>query len=138
MTRLQLLAMAVAHERRAVMTAVATFALDEARRRSSGPFSSAELAAADHPYARRHGGAFSGAYPPGTINVQRGAFLSGWEMDIGPDSARVSNQTEVADFLKDGTRFMVPRPVGDEVEAAAGEEIGRQEALAEARLEAVR
>lgn len=100
----------------------------EAIRRSSGPLSLKELARRDHPYATRHGPLGATAQQPeggpGIINVQSGDFRSDWVADRPrvtdggrAISGRLSNQNEIADILKDGTRVMVPRPIERDLEA---------------------
>ena len=74
----------------------------EAVRRSSGTATEAELRAADHPYARRHG---SPLWDPSTINVGRGDFRAAWATDSVPGpyglmARSVSNRSAVAPFLE--------------------------------------
>jgi hypothetical protein len=100
----------------------------EADRHSSGPHSLVELAAMDYPYARRHGRAL---LDPSTINVQSGEFRAAWSapqvMRFGQDlSARLVNDADVANWLRDGTRYMVPRPIGDYLESYAEKELERR------------
>lgn len=83
------------------------------RANSSGPFSLPELAAAGHPYARRRP---NPAYDPAIINVHRGRFRAGWQAVSafayrGGRTAFILNLSDVAGYLKTGTRFMVRRPV---------------------------
>lgn len=122
--------------KRELMTA-ANQAIDRgysaARGLSSGPLSLKELARRDHPYARRHGpqgnvaqqprlGTYDMGYQgPGGINVQTGQFKAQWEVDHAQPSDRgvtaaLFNDDEKADLLKEGTRFMVPRPIEQVVE----------------------
>jgi len=94
--------------------------LEEARRRSSGRYSLAELARMDHPYARRHG---SPRLDASTINVQSGVFRSAWRSDDprageAPIAGRIFNDSAVADYLDNGTRTMFARPIGTAVEEA--------------------
>lgn len=99
----------------------------EAVRRSSGPFKTPELRRRGHPYATRHGPlgnvAMQPAGGPGVINVQSGTFRSAWTADRPrvtdggrTISGRVSNQSEVADILKEGTPVMIPRPIERDLE----------------------
>lgn len=119
---------------------------DEAVRRSSGPLGTPELARRDHPYAVRHGplGNVSAqpAGGPGIINVQTGGFRSDWVADRPrvtdggrTISGRVSNQNEVSDILKHGTRFMVPRPIERDLEEVGAVILEREVQSAMRRLE---
>lgn len=89
--------------------------------RSSGPYSQPQLDAMDNPYAKRHGRPL---LDPGRINVQTGAFRREWRdpetMRSGDGySSRILNDSDVADFLRLGTRYMFSRPIGPEGEAYA-------------------
>lgn len=96
---------------------------DFAIRRSSGTRSTAELSRKplDHPFARRHG---APKLDPGEINVQSGRFKGAWQRpevtrfgdEIG---ARILNDSDVADWLRDGNRTTFPRPIGEETERHA-------------------
>jgi hypothetical protein len=106
--------------REAVRVARTTVAAgeNEAKKLSSGPFSMVELAKKDHPYARRHG---SPRLDPSVINVQSGVFRQSWftslpTMAQSKVSARLVNDSEVADFLQYGTRKMFARPIGDRLQ----------------------
>jgi hypothetical protein len=83
--------------------------------RSSGPFSSEQLADMDHPYARRHG------YPlldPGTINVQTGAFKAHWRRErVADDHYQVVNDDEKAEKILFGDFWTFNRPIDEAVEA---------------------
>lgn len=89
---------------------------------SFGPYSSPELAAMKHPYAkrRRKGQA---RLDPGVINVQTGEFLFGWE-DEGPEErgdtifSQVFNETPHAEYLAKGALFMVALPLPEKVKDA--------------------
>jgi len=83
-----------------------------AQKLSSGPYSSEELAAMDHPYARRHGAA---QIDPAVINAQSGAFRRDWKTGQGDWVegsllTTVENDNRVAKFMH-GTKKMVPRPI---------------------------
>ncbi len=132
-----------------IVKAVATATMklkDEAVRRSSGPLGSPELRRRDHPYATRHGplGNVSAqpAGGPGVINVQTGGFRSDWVADRPRTtdggravSGRVSNQNEVSDILKHGTRFMVPRPIERDLEEIGAVILEREVQAVMKRLE---
>jgi len=92
----------------------------EAKRKSSGPLTLATLARLDHPYAKRHGPLGKVSLMPGksrsTVNVQTGAFRADWLAGIaGFQGAsihgRLVNYNPVADYLVNGTEFMVRRPI---------------------------
>jgi hypothetical protein len=93
--------------------------LVEAQVMSQGPNSLGALAREDHPYAKRHG------FPlrdPAIINEQTGAFLRDWKEDpvavIGDTvQGAILNFNPVADYLKNGTKFMFQRPIDEEIEA---------------------
>lgn len=88
---------------------------------SSGPYSLGDLARMDHPFATRHGTAL---LDPATINVQSGRFREDWEalpliIQRSAIHMLVVNRNPVADYLKYGTRTMLPRPIEEAVEADA-------------------
>lgn len=96
-------------------------ALDRAISMSSGPFSLAELAEMDHPYARRHG---TPLLEPFIINVQSGAFRQDWDMrQVGDQHFQVFNDNAVADYLDQGTRYMFRRPIAEAVELVTEKEL---------------
>jgi hypothetical protein len=91
----------------------------QARLKSAGTYSLADLADMDHPYAKRHG---TPLLDPSTINIQSGRFISSWkQMPItssgGAIVGIIVNESVEADYLKDGTRYMFKRPIDVEVEA---------------------
>ena len=108
-----------------------------AKARSSGPMTEAQRRAADYPYASRHGrfgklSAITGG-DPSIINVGRGRFRGEWRVQDAsattlPIRASLVNNSDVAEFLVGGTRFMIVRPID-----AATEEIMRREADFQAR-----
>lgn len=88
--------------------------------KSSGPYSLTQLAAMDHPYARRHGKA---QLPPQIINKQTDGpegFAGSWETELGGNPAnptgQLVNRNPVADYLIHGTRYMLERPIDHAVE----------------------
>lgn len=89
-----------------------------AQRYSSGPLSQAELAALDHPFARRHG---TPQLDPSIVNVETGRFRDSWEME-GPNEqgggmhGALWNSSPEAVFLETGTRYMFERPIADRVQ----------------------
>lgn len=97
---------------------------DEAILFSSGGTSLAQLAAEDHPYAKRHG------FPlrdPEIINAQTGAFRADWKNPqpvVMGDTVEgfIENHNPVADYLTQprGSEksTMFQRPIDEEVEAA--------------------
>jgi hypothetical protein len=92
-----------------------------ALKRSSGTKTASWFARNDHPLAKRHG---APGIDPSTINVRSGAFRRDWKslplhIGGGEITAYFINDNPVADFLKDGTRFMFARPVAEAVEAEA-------------------
>jgi hypothetical protein len=113
-----------------------TVGLRAAKSWSLGPVTYAMMRKEDYPYAKRHG---SPKRDPRRINTHTGAFLRGWftskvssDRDIG---GAVINDTEVADYLKNGTRFMVPRPVNEPVEEAMQKAMPQAERLFTRELE---
>lgn len=97
-----------------ILRRTVSFGVEQARKRSSGPFSLYELAEMDHPYAVRHG---MPLLDPSIINEQTGRFKASWQGEIGVSSGRVSNASDVADYLDQGTDTMFRRPIGDALEA---------------------
>lgn len=87
-------------------------ALAEARRISSGPYSTRTLRRMGHPYSRRRPHPPLSAYH---INVQTGRFRAGWRV-VGPIkrsegiAAALVNESAHAGFLRLGTTRMIPRP----------------------------
>lgn len=95
---------------------------------SSGPFSLAQLAKMDHPYAKRHG---TPRLEAGIINTQTGAFKSDWATSLptydgSTVSARLYNDNEKADFLQFGTPTMFARPIGKRLEQFVAERAVRE------------
>jgi len=84
-------------------------ALRYARGISQGPFSTAELAKMDHPYARRHGTIRA---HPVWINRQSGRFIEAWRV---LDVNRIQNPTYYASWLLQGTHYMLPRAYADAI-----------------------
>ncbi len=88
-----------------------------ARQESSGPYSLAELARMDYPYARRHGSPLLDA---AKINKQKGEFAGSWftagKFGAGGGSGQIINDDPKADMLEAGTRVMFPRRIGASVE----------------------
>jgi hypothetical protein len=95
-----------------------------AQKQSSGPYSQAQLTAADHPYAtrRRNRVTKSGkqitmgiaGYPLDVVNFQTGEFFSRWQYSGpwnfgGMLTTRILNDSRVAHWLDAGTKFMVAR-----------------------------
>lgn len=80
-----------------------------AREQSSGPYSSAQLAAMDHPYATRHG---SPMLDPSMINEQSGAFRAHWQAVRYGMGAQIFNDAFYAKWLEEGTPTMFARPAG--------------------------
>ena len=115
------------------------YGLAEATRRSSGGISTRQQAKEDHPYAVRHGAPLR---DPSIINEQTGVFKRGWEDDLATLSdtgsvarARLSNQTEVADYLNEGTRTMFRRPIADKLEESINERAMQEVKISEKRIE---
>lgn len=82
---------------------------------SSGPYSLAQLAKMDHPYARRHA---TPLLDPATINVQTGTFRRHWAYQAPYETSTgikgsVYNDAEIADTLMSGTWLMHRRPIDD-------------------------
>lgn len=90
-------------------TSAAELGVRIAREQSSGPYSSAQLAAMDHPYATRHG---SPMLAPWIINEQSGAFRSHWQYVAKGIGAQIFNDTYYAKWLEEGTPTMFARPAG--------------------------
>lgn len=87
-------------------------------RLSSGTLTTAVLRQRGHPYARRN----PTSPNPEVINAQSGVFRAAWQIQApvvsgGSVVSAVVNVSAVAAFMG-GTRFMVPRPIGDAVQAA--------------------
>lgn len=92
----------------------------DARQLSSGRLSLAELRRRDHPHAKRHGplgnvgGMFQGN--PAFVNKHRGEFYDAWKTDepkvnVGTISAKLVNDSDVADWIQFGTTTMAPRTI---------------------------
>lgn len=93
----------------------------EALRLSSGGLTYAQLRAADHPYAVRHGEAL---VDPSVINRHNGGFYNRWQSPTVASSGdeltgMLVNDSNVADFLQYGTSKMVPRPIKERLEQYA-------------------
>lgn len=84
-----------------------------ARERSSGTASEAQLRREDHPYARRHG---APRRDPSIINRHRGVFYAAWRSVSAFSAGQIINDSDVANFMRDGTTYMFERPVGVAVE----------------------
>lgn len=88
--------------------------LKTARRWSSGPFSLAELATRDHPYARRHGRPLLSS---ARINVQTGVFRDSWVASaavipgVGVGVRLYNTDDKASRFLEGGTEHMFARPI---------------------------
>jgi hypothetical protein len=86
--------------------------LEIAIEQSSGTLSEDDLAAMDHPYARRH--ATPGADPE-VVNVHTDVFREHWETDSKESADGVEgdifNTADYADEIEDGGRLWIPRPV---------------------------
>lgn len=102
--------------------------LAKAKKKSSGPMTLVQMRRQDHPYALRHGSmgltSKQTGGRPHIINVQSGNFKAAWSRDQATLSdnsakARVVNNDPKADFLKEGTDRMVPRPIKEELENEA-------------------
>lgn len=90
-------------------------ALAIARAYSSGSFSTRELAAMGHPYARR------APRPPGNpavINVQTGEFRAAWRVVRAGDVTRLVNDSKLAPLFSRGTTVMIRRPIARAVAQA--------------------
>jgi|CXWL01.1.fsa_nt_gi hypothetical protein len=90
----------------------------EFRRMSSGTETPKSLRQKDYPYARRHG---TPILPPEIINKQRGVFFENTRdqpirFDADGVHGQVINDSDVADFLNEGTDSMFRRPIADFVE----------------------
>ena len=84
--------------------------------RSSGPYSSGDLATLGHPYSRRHS---SPLLPPEIINVQTGDFRRGWRVAKLGYSASVFNEDPKGTYLELGDEKMIARPIWDGIEETA-------------------
>lgn len=89
-----------------------------ARKWSSGGVSTAQLADMDHPFATRHA---APSLPPELLNTQdAGGLITQWKSQ-GPkvtDGSMVSavfNPVPYGKYLVTGTKWMVPRPILDEI-----------------------
>jgi len=84
-----------------------------ARQYSMGPYSLRMLARMGHPYARRRP---RPPMHPGIINLQSGAFIGAWRVEMqqaqagGLRTAAV-NMADYSGFLDTGTRLMIRRPL---------------------------
>lgn len=83
-------------------------ALLEARKLSSGPFSSRALRAMGHPYARRRP---RPPLPAHVINVQSGRFRRAWRIAGHGDALRLVNDTPYGRGFARGTARMIARPI---------------------------
>lgn len=95
---------------------------DDAQIMSSGPLTAWNRRTLDYPYARRHGPrGWTVAMPGGTpaiINEGRGVFKRAWFYDPPrvtdggrTVNGRLTNASDVADYLQFGTKNMVQRPI---------------------------
>lgn len=79
---------------------------------SSGPISTAQLIAEDHPYATRH---MVSRYDPAIINKQTGIFRQSWQVFVtniaGHSVYVVHNVASYAEYLEHGTWKMIARPI---------------------------
>ena len=89
-------------------------ALQEARKLSSGPFSSRQLAAMGHPYARRRP---RPPLPAHIINVQSGRFRRAWRIAGHGDALRIENTDPKGRRFRRGTLRMIARPIAVAVAA---------------------
>lgn len=101
------------------------FALEAARRFSSGPYTTAQLVAMKHPYARRLP---RPPLPPEVINRQSGDFYRGWRLT---GEATLTNTSRHAIYLFTGTRRMIRRPI---LEKIASEVKGQRHTLYKAAI----
>lgn len=108
-----------------------------AQERSSGSMSYAEMAQRDHPYASRHPQIM--AQDRNRINIHQGAFYRGWfkdhlrtSFDIG---GAIVNDTEVADYLQQGTDFMHPRDIQGDIEERLARHLPEAEKILTHNLE---
>jgi hypothetical protein len=94
--------------------------LDEARRLSRGTLAYAEIARLDYVYATRHNGVKVPG-DPAIINYHQGKFYFAWHWIeprfIGGGTVRsiLRNDSEVAEWLDAGTRFMISRPFTERI-----------------------
>ncbi len=95
------------------MDEIASYGMKQAIKRSSGPYSMADLRKRDHPYAKRHG---SPKLDPSRINVQSGAFRESWYAVRTPKGRAIINENKVADYLVLGTETMFARPIDKAIE----------------------
>lgn len=120
--------------------------LIEARIASSGPLTGRQRRQADYPYATRHGAqGKTSAMPGGTpaiVNVGRGVFRRGWQIDPPRVSdggnvvtGRLMNLTDVADYLQYGTKKMVARPIKPLLEMRLRRHLENEMSRAQRRLE---
>jgi hypothetical protein len=125
--RVPLLGAADLQDRRgAVVDAARSLALSRLQALSSGGVSSATLRAMGHPYATRD------PRPPGPdylVNAQSGRYRAGWQVSatMTGDTLTVTaeNSTSYARFLRDGTRFMISRPLAARVRLELTAWLGR-------------
>jgi len=108
-----------------------------ARERSSGGLTYSRMTELDHPYAARHPQIL--VSDKNRINVHEGAFKRGWfkdrlstSFDVG---GAIVNDTEVADWLQEGTRLMHPRDVQGDIEDRLASLLPNAEKLLADRLE---
>lgn len=92
--------------------------LKKARANSKGTVTYAQMRKEDHPYAKRH--AFN-LHPLEIINYHEGNFYRGWmsyesTSNLGRISGKVINDSEVANYMRDGTKYMKLRPIKQAVE----------------------
>ena len=86
---------------------------------SSGTLTTAAMRKAGHPYAVRN----PTAPDPGTINAQTGVFRAAFTSSPpvatgGVITSSVVNNSQVAGYLANGTRFMIARPLAVKVQDA--------------------
>ena len=82
---------------------------------SNGGFSLQYLRQMGHPYATHWGVIDSHLLPP-TINRQSGVFARSWRKTrTDPYSVSFENVAPYASFLEDGTRYMLPRHLPEQI-----------------------
>lgn len=90
-------------------------ALAIAQELSSGTKTLSDRRKADYPFAKRHG---APKWVPWMINRGTGEFYADWHIQKGQvsgDGTLVVNYSEVASYLKDGTKYAFSRPLDEKV-----------------------
>lgn len=97
-------------EYEAVPAKAQAMTLAKAKDLSSGTISSKRLAQMGHPYGRNYQGPH--IVPVLPINKQAGGLIALWKPGQDSDGLTVENRSPYIQFLNQGTKKMIARPIG--------------------------